>query len=422
MTFSKTDPFQALRNLEFRFYVALRFFVTMGINMQAVIVGWKVYDLTKSELALGLIGLAEVLPALGLALPAGHLVDKSNKRNLLLCCIVGYFCIGVSLLLLTLQSSGDLISTTHTVNLIYLLMFTGGVLRAFSGPASFSLLSQIVPREAYANAATWSSSGWQFGAVIGPALGGFLYAWGGAQMAFATVIILQFIGIICLLQIKSKPIQNTAKGIPIWQSLTEGMRFVFGNKVILSTLSLDLFAVLFGGAVALLPVFADQILKVGPQGLGILRAAPAAGAAITLVTLAYIPIKTKPGLKLLGAVFGFGLCIIGFGLSKSFFLSVILLFASGALDSVSVVLRSTILQLMTPDNMRGRVAAVNSMFIGSSNELGAFESGVTAKLMGTVTAVVFGGFMTIVIVIGVFFKSSAVRNLDLEKYSKGEEK
>ena len=305
---------------------------------------------------------------------------------------------------------------------IYFMVFLGGIVRSFLGPTIFSLLSLIVPKKAYSNAATWSSSVWQVGSVVGPAVAGFSIHWIGVHWSLCIVIAFSIFSIIALTQIESKPILNKKIGEPVKESLKAGVRFVFNNPAILSSLSLDMFAVLFGGAVALLPIFAQDILKVGPEGFGVLRAAPAVGAFITMFVSAYVPMNKNAGMKLLIAIFGFGVCIIVFGLSTLYWLSVVALFFSGIFDGISVVIRQTILQLKTPDDMRGRVSAVNSIFVGSSNELGAFESGVTAKLMGTVTAVVFGGSMTLLTVLVTGFVSPTFRKLDLQKDLEAHEK
>ena len=283
-------------------------------------------------------------------------------------------------------------------------------------------MSQKKKKKAYSNAATWSSSVWQVGSVVGPAVAGFSIHWIGVHWSLCIVIAFSIFSIIALTQIESKPILNKKIGEPVKESLKAGVRFVFNNPAILSSLSLDMFAVLFGGAVALLPIFAQDILKVGPEGFGVLRAAPAVGAFITMFVSAYVPMNKNAGMKLLIAIFGFGVCIIVFGLSTLYWLSVVALFFSGIFDGISVVIRQTILQLKTPDDMRGRVSAVNSIFVGSSNELGAFESGVTAKLMGTVTAVVFGGSMTLLTVLVTGFVSPTFRKLDLQKDLEAHEK
>jgi len=291
--------------------------------------------------------------------------------------------------------------------------FFGGFLRSFFGPTIFSLVALIVPKKIYPNAATWSSSTWQMASVLGPATAGVLISVIGVHWSLCFVFGLVVFALMTLTQIKKKPILNPKIGEPVMQSLKEGLNFVFKTKAILGALTLDMVAVLFGGAIALLPIFAQDILHVGSEGFGVLRAAPAVGAFLTMLITAYIPISKNAGMKLLAAVFGFGMCIIVFGLSSIFWISVVALFFSGVTDGVSMVIRQTILQIKTPDNMRGRVASVNSMFVGSSNELGAFESGVTAKLMGTVTAVVFGGTMTLITAVTTGIVSPSFRKLDL---------
>ena len=286
---------------------------------------------------------------------------------------------------------------------------------SWPGPTIFSLLALIVPKKLYPNAATWSSSVWQISSVLGPAVAGFSINWIGVHWSMSIVLGFSLIALTALTQITTKPILNPKIGEPIMESLKEGVKFVFNNKTILGALSLDMIAVLFGGAVALLPIFAQDILKVGPEGFGVLRAAPAVGAFLMLIISAYIPFTKNAGMKLLSAIFAFGICIIVFGVSSIFWLSVAALFLSGVFDGISVVIRQTILQLKTPDHMRGRVAAVNSIFVGSSNELGAFESGLTAKLMGTVSAVVFGGSMTLITVFLTGAISPTFRKLDLQK-------
>ena len=285
----------------------------------------------------------------------------------------------------------------------------------FFGPTIFSLVALIVPKKIYPNAATWSSSTWQVASVLGPAFAGFSIKWIGVHWALCIVFGLVMFSLMVLLFIKRKPILNPKIGEPVIESLKEGVRFVFKTKAILGAISLDMVAVLFGGAIALLAVYAQDILKVGAEGFGILRAAPAVGASITMLFTAYLPISKNAGKKLLGAIFGFGVCIIVFGFSTIFWVSVLALFFSGVTDGVSMVIRQTILQIKTPDHMRGRVSAVNSMFVGSSNELGAFESGLTAKLMGTVNAVIFGGTMTLLIVLTIGARNKTLRNLDLTK-------
>jgi len=409
---AKRDPYAALRIKEFNIFLALRFVLVFAWSMQFIVVEWQVYSLTKDPLSLGLIGLMEIIPALGMALFAGHIVDQKEKRNLFLCIIALFSLISLGLFLI----SSDSISWDKKTILysIYAFVFFGGLLRSFFGPTIFSLIALIVPKKVYPNAATWSSSTWQMASILGPAIGGFTINWIGVHWSLCIIFILVMIALFLGSLISRKPVMNPKIGEPVLQSLKEGVRFVFNTKAILGALTLDMVAVLFGGAVALLPIFAQDILKVGSEGFGILRAAPAVGAFLTMLITAYIPISKNAGLKLLIAIFGFGLSIIAFGLSTIFWVSVVALFFSGVTDGVSMVIRQTILQLKTPDHMRGRVASVNTMFVGSSNELGAFESGVTAKLMGTVTAVIFGGSMTILTVITTGVISPTFRKLDLE--------
>ena len=409
------DPYAALRFREFNIFLLLRFVLVFAWSMQFIVIEWQVYSLTKDPLSLGIIGLMEIIPALSMALFAGHIVDQREKRNLFLCCI-GLFSL-ISLGLFFLSDSSIMASWGQKSILysIYGFVFFGGVLRAFFGPTIFSLVSLIVPKKVYPNAATWNSSTWQMASILGPAVAGLTINWLGVHWSLCIVFVLVVISFLLGLLISKKPVLNPKIGEPIIQSLKEGVRFVFKTKAILGALSLDMIAVLFGGAVALLPVFAQDILKVGPEGFGVLRAAPAVGAFLTMLTTAYIPISRRAGMKLLVAVFGFGISIIVFGLSSFFWISVVALFFSGITDGVSMVIRQTILQLKTPDHMRGRVSSVNSMFVGSSNELGAFESGLTAKLMGTVTAVVFGGTMTLITALTTGLVSPSFRNLDLEK-------
>jgi MFS family permease len=411
----KNDPYQALRFREFNMFLLLRFAMVFAWSMQFIVIEWEVYSLTKNPLSLGIIGLMEVIPAVSMALFAGHIVDQREKKGMLVWCILGFSIISFGLFLLTWPTVVGDASSDLILYSIYFLVFLGGLVRAFLGPTIFSLLSLIVPKKAYPNAATWSSSVWQIGAVLGPAVAGFSINWIGVHWSMCLVVGFSVSALIALTQIEKKPILNPKIGEPVMESLKEGIKFVFNNKTILGVLSLDMVAVLFGGAVALLPVFAQDILKVGPEGFGVLRAAPAIGAFITMLISAYVPLYKKAGMKLLIAIFIFGLCIIVFGVSTIFWLSVVALFLSGVADGISVVIRQTILQLKTPDHMRGRVAAVNSMFVGSSNELGAFESGLTAKLMGTVTSVVFGGSMTLLTVLGFGIQSPTFRNLDLRK-------
>lgn len=409
------DPYAALRFKEFNIFLGVRFAMVFAWSMQFIVIEWQVYSMTKDPLSLGIIGLMEVIPAVSMALFAGHIVDQKEKRNLLVKCILGFSVVSFGLFVLSLPSMESEMDTKTILYGIYFLVFIGGLVRAFLGPTIFSLIALIVPKRIYPNAATWSSSTWQFASVLGPALAGFSISLIGVHWSMCVIFGFSILALLLLFQIPKKPILNPKIGEPVFESLRAGLQFVFKTKAVFGALTLDMIAVLFGGAVALLPVFAQDILQVGSEGFGILRAAPAVGASITMLGSTRFPLHRNAGKKLLWAVAGFGVCIIVFGLSPYFWVSVIALFLSGAVDGVSMIIRQTILQLKTPDNMRGRVASVNSMFVGSSNELGAFESGVTAKLMGTVTAVVFGGAMTLLTVGITAFVSPSFRKLDLQK-------
>ncbi len=415
------DPYASLRYREFNIFLLVRFFMVFAWSMQFIVIEWQVYSLTKDPLSLGIIGLMEIIPAVSIALFAGHFVDQNEKRNLLVKCIIGFSVISLGLFLVTLPSVEASYSSKTILYTIYGLVFLGGLVRAFIGPTIFSLIALIVPKKIYPNAATWSSSTWQVASVVGPAFAGFSIGWIGVHWSLCIIFALSVLALVFLLQIARKPILNEKLGEPVLQSLKDGLRFVFKTKAVFGALTLDMVAVLFGGAIALLPIYAQDILKVGSEGFGILRAAPAVGASLTMLASTRFPLHKDAGKKLLWAVFGFGVCIIVFGLSRSFWLSVVALFVSGAVDGVSMIVRQTILQLKTPDNMRGRVASVNSIFVGSSNELGAFESGVTAKFMGTVTAVVFGGCMTLLTAGITAFVSPSFRKLDLTKDVHGDE-
>lgn len=409
----KPDAFAALRFPEFRFYLGTRFFLTFALQMKAVIVGWFVYSVTKDPLSLGMIGLAEAIPALSVALFGGYIADRSDKKYLLIIVISTILTAATLLFIVTLPAMHQSINTHLLIAVIYSVVFIDGLARGFFAPAAFSLMASLVPRELYPNSSSWNSSCWQLAAVAGPAAGGLIYGFYGMSVTMAIVLLLMVLSISSLLMLKSKPVTQTEKKESMWKSLGEGIKFVFNTKMMLGAMALDMFSVFFGGAVALLPVFANDILKVGAEGLGILRAAPSAGAVITMLIMTRYTPAVRPWRNLIVAVAGFGICTILFGISKNFYLSVFFLFLVGAFDSVSVIIRSTIFQMLTPDHMRGRVSAVNTMFIGSSNEIGAFESGVTAKIMGTTRAVIFGGCMTVLIVITTFSKTKSLLPLRL---------
>ena len=411
----KLDPYAALRFKEFNFFLVIRFILVFGWSMQFIIVEWEVYSLTKDPLSLGLIGLVEVIPAISTALFAGHIVDQREKKMLFFQCIIAFLLVATGYYFITSPYVYDNYENSQILIGIYILVFLGGFIRAFIGPTIFSLVALIVPKRVYPNAATWSSSTWQLAVVLGPAFAGFSIAWIGVHNSMGIVLATIIIGLLLIGFIKKKPILNPKIGEPIFQSLKAGLNFVYKTKAILVALTLDMVAVLFGGAIALLPIYAQDILNVGSEGFGILRAAPAVGSVLMMVASAHIPLTRNAGKKLLLAIFCFGISIIVFGISDIFWLSVFALFMYGLTDGVSMIIRQTILQLKTPDEFRGRVASVNSIFVGSSNELGAFESGATAKLMGTVPAVVFGGVMTILTVGFTAIKFPKFRKLDLTK-------
>jgi MFS family permease len=399
----------------FRRYLSMRFFLIMALNMQTTIIVYWVYVLTHDVATVGLLGLFEAVPAIGFSLFSGHIVDQREKRNIIAFCVFAYMLLSVGYLSLSasLLGAGNL----HMVHLIYAGIFIGGTLRAFVSPAAFALVGLLVPRRHYANAGTWSSSSWQMGAIAGPLLAGFLIAAIGITASLAVALAFIVVALALVTAIPKQPVLKKDKE-PIMQSLREGLRFVFRTQIILAALALDMFAVLFGGATALLPAFVHTVLKLPPGSeeiaFGWLRAAPGIGAIITFFIIANKPLKTRPGPKLLICVGGFGVSIIVFGLSRSFPLSMAMLVLSGAFDAVSVVIRQTILQVYTPDAVRGRVAAVNTMFVSSSNELGEVESGFTAKWMGTVPSVIFGGCMTLIVACVTWFSAPKMRSLKLE--------
>jgi MFS family permease len=408
----KKDPYAALRNPEFRNFSLARLLMVIATLMQAIIVGWQVYDITKDPLSLGLIGLAEVIPAISVSLYAGHLTDISDRKKIILFAYILYGATAFFLAVISYNIFPILID--HKLQAIYIAIFIGGLARGFSMPSTFAFWSQLVSKDIFANAATWNASVWQFGAVTGPAIGGFLYAMVGFGSSYLVITILITVSTLLLSTIKRKPIPEPTEHSSIKERLTAGVKFVFSNKIILGAITLDMFAVLFGGATALLPIFSAEILNAGPQGLGMLRAAPSVGAVLMALFLTRRPPTHNAGRNLLISVFGFGVSMIIFAVSRNFILSLCALAMSGLFDTVSVVIRSTIMQLFTPDNMKGRVAAVNGVFIGSSNEIGAFESGVAAKLLGTVPSVIFGGFMTLLVVIVMTITSPKVRKLHLK--------
>jgi len=407
----------SLKIKEFQHYLSLRLGLIFALNMQSTIIYYWVYHVTNDKLSLGLVGLAEVIPAICCSFFSGHVVDQNEKRKMVMLCILSYIIIGAGLLILALPSVESGLHILDLVHLIYVFVFIGGMLRSFYAPSMFSLFGLVVPRKHYPNATSWSSMAWQAGSVLGPLTAGFLIALGGIPIGLSAVLGIELLLLIPLFSIGIKPILKKEKE-PVLQSVTEGLKFVWKTPALLSALCLDMFSVLFGGAVALLPVYQKEILHVDEMGFGILRSAPSIGALMTLGLLAFIPLRTNPGRKLFFCVGGFAISIIVFGISTNFYLSFFMLLLSGMFDAVSVVIRSTILQLVTPDDMRGRVSAVNTMFVSSSNELGDFESGVMAHWLGTVRAVVAGGCITLGVVFITFFKAPQLRNFNFDDKTK----
>ena len=419
---AKQDPYAALRIKEFNIFLIVRFLLVFGWSMQFIVIEWQVYSITKDPLSLGIIGLMEIIPAFSMALFAGHIVDQKEKRNLFAICIAAFSFISLGLYFLTTDFIIQKYETKIILYTIYGLVFFGGFLRSFFGPTIFSLVALLVPKKIYHNAATWSTSLWKTASVLGALGGGFFISWIDVDNTLLLVFTLVILSLIGVFFIKKKPILNKKIGEPVVESLKVGVKFVFENKAVLGALTLDMIAVLFGGTVAILSVFAQDILKVGPEGFGLLNASISIGSIVTMLLTTYIPINKSTGKKMLISVFIFGLSIIAFGLSSIFWVSLLALFISGAADGISMVIRQTILQLKTPDEMRGRVSSVNSMFVGSSNELGAFESGLAAKLVGPIAAVVFGGTMTILTVLTTAVVSPTIRNLDLTEDIENNEK
>jgi len=408
----KTDPFAAVKILEYRYLLYGRWFFIMGLRMLGTLVGWWVYSLTNDPFAIGLIGLAEVVPAISLALYAGHVIDLSEKRKLILRGIFLYFFTTLTLIFLSSGFTSTRLSAHWIAICIYAVIFFTGVIRSFLGPVFAVLIASIVPKHTLQNATTWNQATWLSASVTGHAVGGFLIAGIGITGTLIFIGSLIIISFLFLLRLKQKPSLNIRGEKSRWNSVKEGLNFVFKTKELLAAISLDLFAVLFGGAVAMVPVYARDILNVGARGFGFLNAASDMGSIFIVILLTLFPLRRKQGKTLLFAVAGFGTCIIIFGLSKWFWLSFTALLIGGMVDGISVVVRGTIMQLKTPDNMRGRVMSVNSMFINSSNELGQFESGIGAKLLGIVPSVVFGGCMTLLVVITTWFKAPALRKME----------
>jgi MFS family permease len=402
-----------LNHKEFRTFLLCRFFYTMALRMVATVVAYQLFQLTKSSFSIGIVGLAEFIPVFTLALYAGHVIDRSDKRTILLRSMLSYSLCVAALLFVTSHWVMEQVAPDTTALLFYVIIFFTGIIRAFVGPGGNAIIAQLVPRDALRFAASLSSTSWLAASIVGHASAGFLIAGFGVHETFFVIFGLVLVAVLLLSRIEKKPVAQANLAAKTWDSVKEGIRFVFSHRVMLGAISLDLFAVLFGGATALIPEIADRVLSVGPVGFGWLNAAMDIGSGIMIFSITLVPIAKKQGQKLFYAVGGFGLCIIVFGLSRNYWLSFAVLMIAGMLDGISVVIRSTVMQLTTPDEMRGRVSSVNSMFVNSSNELGQFESGFTAKLFGgAAPAVVFGGSMTLLVVFLTWLKAPALRKFE----------
>jgi MFS family permease len=417
----QNSAYDVLKIPDFRHFIIARTVLMFGINMLATVVAWQVFDIVfkqsgekSANYALGLIGLSEFIPFIIVTLIGGYVADIFDRKKIIKYCISFYVLCAISLWYLS--TKGHHWVDTFGVLPIYFVIGCSGFMRGFLGPAQSSYQAQLIPKELFGNAATWSTMSWHLGSVGGPAIGGLIYAiTHSPSVVYKIVAGLALLGLILFFLIKT-PSSRPSKAQSqegLFKSVQSGLQFVFKNPMLLGALSLDMFAVLFGGAVAMLPSFAKLILNAGPEGLGLLRAAPAVGAITMAAILAHYPITKHAGKILLAAVAGFGICTILFAISTNFYFSLLMLAGTGFFDDVSMVIRGTIVQLFTPDEMRGRVSSVNSLFIGSSNELGAYESGLAASGMGLVPSVLFGGFMTLLVVCITWLKAPQMKNLDL---------
>ena len=402
----KEDPFLALRYPEFRYYLFTNFLLTFALLIQEVILGYELYRITHDPLAIGLTGLAQAIPFIILSLFGGHYADMLSKKKIMLWSLVFTLLASVFLYFMSFR----MLASPHPEDFRFVIwgviFFIGGC-SAFFSPATTAMRAFLVPREVYGNSSTWSSSSWQTGVIAGPGVSGFLYSIFGFSNTLLFVIGFVVIAIIFVFGIKDRLIEITDNNTMI-QKIKEGFKYVYKTKIILYAITLDMFSVLFGGIVAILPVFAQDILHVGPEGLGVMRAVPSIGAVLVLLILTKFSPMKNAWRNLLMAVAGFGIATLVFAFSRNFILSLAALFLTGAFDSISVVIRTTLLQLFVPDNMRGRVQAINGIFVSTSNEIGAFESGLAAKIMGTIPSVIFGGGMTLIIVSYIFLKSKSL--------------
>lgn len=408
--------YDILKSRNFRLLVLTRMLCNFALQSLAVIVGWQVYSLTNSPLMLGLIGLTEAIPAIIGSLFSGYVVDISTPHKVYNAC--------VSLLVANLAFlyivGSDMLSLPHNtlVPLLFIGIFISGIARSFMMPAYFSIMPQIVDKKDYSAANAWTNTGFQISAIGGPILAGFIYGFYGVHAAWVLPVTFMCLGLLCIISLKDlREYQKFDTKESAITNIIEGWKFIIHHRMLLTVMALDMFAVLFGGAVAMLPAFASEILKIGPEGLGILRTAPGVGAILAALYFALKPMRTFPLSRMLWAVAGFGVCMIGFGLSTSFWCALFFLALSGLFDTVSVIIRGTLKQLLTPDNMRGRVSAISSMFIISSNEIGSFESGVAARALGLIPSIIFGGTMTLIVVATTYFLTPELRKKTLDENS-----
>lgn len=409
-----TDPYAALRYPEFVNIISGTFLLTMALLIQEVIVSYELYRMTHSKMVLGMIGLVQAGPYIAMALFSGHLADRISRIWIMRIAVLGTALCSALFLYLFQPEVQLQLGQQKLLWSIYGVMALIGVARSFYGPATSALRAMIIPREHYANASSWSSSFWQVGAILGPGVAGFMYLGWGLQGTLLFCFVTVSVVLVCLIFVKNRPAPKNAQQGNLWESIREGIQFVAKAKILLYAISLDLAAVLFGGVIAILPVFAEDILKVGPEGLGILRAAPAVGAVLMLVVAAYIPVTRQAWRNMLLSVAAFGVATLVFAISTNFWLSVFMLFLTGLFDSVSILVRGTILQVIPPDHLRGRVTAVNSIFVSSSNEIGAFESGMAAQMLGTIPSVLLGATLTLGIVGWVWMKSDDLFDVKLD--------
>lgn len=405
----KSSTFESLIEKKFRTFILARFLLNFSIHIQIIIVSWQVYQLTNDALSLGMIGLAEAIPAISISLFGGHFADKYNRKKIIYICISTLLFCSVSLFFISKQLSINIVY-------IYTIIFVSGLARGVLGPTLFSFWPQLLPTNSLIkNATLWNSIIWQFAITIGPIIGGLMIAPLGISLCYLVDSSLVFLSFILFAIIPYSHSTSNLQNVSIWQNIKSGITFVFKREIILAAITLDLFAVLFGGATAILPVFTTEILKIGASEYGILKSASGIGSIVIISILTFYPLSKKAGLILLISVFCFGLSTVGFALSTTFQLAFIMLFLCGLFDGISVIVRSTLIQIYTPQDMKGRVSAVNNIFIGSSNEIGAFESGFAAKTMGLIPSIIFGGAMSMLVVVIIGFKFKKLLNLNLSQ-------